>query len=163
MSVLPASRFATLLLVAMAAAAVIGGALVIERMGFPPCDLCLEQRPAYYFGAPFAALLAFTERRGFVMIIAAGLVLLALIFLANAALGVYHSGVEWHFWQGPTACTGGQAMPDKVEDLLKQLQTIKVVRCDEVQLRILGLSLANANVIASAVLAALSGRAVALK
>ena len=49
----------------------------------------------------------------------------------------------------------------KVADFLKELQHIKVVRCDEVQIRILGLSLANWNVVISAALAALAARAAA--
>ena len=43
----------------------------------------------------------------------------------------------------------------KAGDLLNQLKTIKVVRCDEVQIRILGLSLANYNVLICAALAAI--------
>ena len=65
----------------------------------------------------------------------------------------HHAGVEYHWWQGPTACTGGVG-PLDVNDLLKSLDSVKVVRCDEVQLRIAGLSLAGWNVVASAVLAA---------
>jgi disulfide bond formation protein DsbB len=76
-----------------------------------------------------------------------------LIFAASAALAAYHAGVEYHWWQGPTACTGGVGSLD-VNDLLKSLDSVKVVRCDEVQLRIAGLSLAGWNVVASAVLAA---------
>jgi disulfide bond formation protein DsbB len=39
---------------------------------------------------------------------------------------------------------------------LKQLQTIRVVRCDEVSLRVFGLSLANWNILISAALALLA-------
>jgi hypothetical protein len=62
-------------------------------------------------------------------------------------------------WQGPTACTGGRGSLD-VNDLVKSLDSVKVVRCDEV-LRIAGLSLAGWNVLASAapaVYAALAAR-----
>ena len=41
-----------------------------------------------------------------------------------------------------------------VNDLVNALNSVKVVRCDEVQLRIAGLSLAAWNVVASTVLAA---------
>ena len=161
MFALPNTRFSSLVVIAFFAAATIGGALVFERSGFPPCDLCLEQRPAYYFGAPFAAVLAVAARRGSVTPVSIGLFFLALAFFANAVLGIYHSGVEVAWWKGPTACTGGQAMPSGVEDMLKQLETIKVVRCDEVQLRVFALTLANWNVLISAALGALAGRAVA--
>ena len=32
--------------------------------------------------------------------------LIALAFLANMAAGIYHAGVEWKWWPGPTECTG---------------------------------------------------------
>jgi disulfide bond formation protein DsbB len=43
-----------------------------------------------------------------------------------------------------------------VNDFLKQLQTVKVVRCDAVAIRILGLSLAGWNAVISAGLFALA-------
>ena len=92
-------------------------------------------------------------------IVTAGLIGLALIFAFNAALGVYHSGVEWALWKGPQDCTGSISGAPNVADFLKELQHVKVVRCDEVQLRIFWLSLANWNVLISAALAALAARA----
>src|SRR5207302_5425235 len=79
--------------------------LVLEIL---PCPLCLEQRYAYYFAVPFAALLAFAAAKGAPPrpLLLAGLAILALAALANASLGTYHAGVEWGLWQGPTDCTG---------------------------------------------------------
>ena len=90
-------------------------------------------------------------------------VLLALIFLANAGLAIYHVGVEQHWWAGPTACTGSLSGPVDVNDLMKSLNATRVVRCDEVQLRILGLSLAGWNAILSAALAIYAGLAATLR
>ena len=70
----------------------------------------------------------------------------ALVFAASAVLAAYHTGVEYHWWQGPTACTGGPGSLD-VSNLVNALNSVKVVRCDEVQLRIAGLSLAGWNVV----------------
>ena len=52
---------------------------------------------------------------------------------------------------GPTGCTG-TSMPRAADmkDFMKQLQTTRVVRCDEVALRIFGISLAGWNAIISA-------------
>ena len=85
--------------------------------------------------------------------------LLALVFAANVVLAAYHSGVESGLWQGPTACTGSIAGTEGAGSLLDQLATVKVVRCDAVALRVLGLSLANWNVLISGALAALAARA----
>ena len=54
--------------------------------------------------------------------------------------------------RGRPHAAGGPGSLD-VNDLVKSLDSVKVVRCDEVQLRIAGLSLAGWNVVASAVLA----------
>ena len=79
----------------------------------------------------------------------AGFVILLLAALANAWLGGYHAGVEWKFWPGPTDCSGPLVDFGKAGNLLEQLDKVKVVRCDEVQWRFLGLSLAGYNVLIS--------------
>ena len=82
-----------------------------------------------------------------------------LVFAANAILAIYHSGVEAGLWEGPTACSGSLADLPK-GNLLEQLRTSKVVRCDAVSLRVFGLSLANWNLLISAALAGLAARAI---
>ncbi|WP_425515498.1 disulfide bond formation protein B [Microvirga antarctica] len=143
------------LVVALAAAATIGGALVFQYgYGYQPCKLCLEQRYPYYFGIPLALLGVVLPQHGGRAI----LWLLALLFLASAALGTYHAGVEWGWWLGPSDCGGGGgAAGGSVGDLLNQLNKIRVVSCTEAAWRFLGLSLAGWNVLISLALAALSG------
>ena len=87
----------------------------------------------------------------------AGLVLIALAALGNAGLGVYHSGVEWGFWPGPTECTGPIGNLGSAGSLLERLDSVRVVRCDEVQWRFLGLSLAGYSVLISLLIAAIAG------
>ncbi len=127
--------------------------------GYQPCMLCLEQRYAFYAGIPalFVALaLTAGEKRGFA---AALFFLVALAFLANAGLGVYHAGAEWKFWPGPMTCGGGQSLTTSAGGLLKDIEGIKVVKCDEAALRVLGLSFAGWNVVASLLIMALTLRA----
>ena len=76
--------------------------------------------------------------------------------LANAGLGASHAGVEWGFWQGPTDCSGPIVDFGNGGSLLDTLNKVKVIRCDEVQWRFLGLSLAGYNVLISLALAALA-------
>ena len=76
--------------------------------------------------------------------------------LANAWLGGYHAGVEWKFWQGPTDCSGPVVDLGSAGTLLQRLDTVKVIRCDEVQWRFLGLSLAGYNVLISLLMAAIA-------
>jgi disulfide bond formation protein DsbB len=158
---LPQSAAAGALTVAAIAFATIAGAWIFQELGYPPCDLCYEQRYAYYVGVPLAALVFMLAKAGASRsIVVAGLAALALIFAANAILAGYHSGVEAGLWQGPTACTGAMAGPANAADLLEQLQKIKIVRCDAVSLRVFGLSLANWNILISAALAGLAARAI---
>ena len=136
--------------------ATIAGAWVFEGAGYAPCELCLMQRWAYYAGVPLAALVAIIAARGSQGLARAGLALLGLLFIGSMVFGVYHAGVEWGFWPGPTGCTGALTRVDSMADFLKQLETTKVVRCDAVAIRILGLSLAGWNAVISAAMAALA-------
>lgn len=151
----PARAAAT---VAAIALATILGALYIEHvLGVKPCELCLKQRIPYYAGVPLAVVVAIAAGRGRGGLRpAAGLCLLALVFVVGAVMGGYHAGVEWGFWAGPSDCTGAVAKPAAITDFLKQLETVKVVRCDEVAMRILGLSLAAWNAVIAAALAILA-------
>ena len=160
---LPETRGQNAALIGIAAAATLAGAWIFQAFGIVPCELCLKQRIAYYGAVPLAAILTYAATTRGQAVVAAGLLGLALIFAVNAGLGVYHSGVEWALWNGPADCTGSLTAAPKVADFLKELEHVKVVRCDEVQIRILGLSLANLNVLISAALAALAARAAFLK
>jgi len=152
----------SLAIMAIAAATLVGAwffQLVLEIL---PCPLCLEQRYAYYFAVPLAALVALAAGRGAPRpVLLAGLALLALAALANAWLGTYHAGVEWGLWQGPTDCTGPIGNFGNAGNLLQRLDTVKVVRCDEVQWRFLGLSLAGYNVLISLSMAAIAAWGIA--
>ena len=136
--------------------ATIAGAWIFEWAGYLPCELCLMQRWAYYGGVPLAALTVLVAAYGPGWLARIGLGLLGLVFIGSMMFGVYHAGVEWGFWQGPTGCTGALTRADTMQDFMKQLETTKVVRCDAVAIRILGLSLAGWNAVVSAAMAALA-------
>jgi disulfide bond formation protein DsbB len=144
--------------IAVIAAATIAGAWFFQLvLDIRPCPLCLEQRYAYYLAIPLAALIAFGAAKGVSRrLLGAGLLILALALLANAGLGAYHAGVEWGFWQGPTDCTGPIVDFGNAGNLLDGLNKVKVIRCDEVQWKFLGLSLAGYNVLISLAMAALA-------
>ena len=146
------------LAVAALAAATLAGAWFFQLvLDIRPCPLCLEQRYAYYLAISLGLVVAFAaSRRAPGPVLLVGLVLLALAALANAWLGAYHAGVEWKFWQGPIDCTGPIVDFGKAGSLLDRLDSVKVVRCDEVQWRFLGLSLAGYNVLISLLMAAIA-------
>ena len=151
--VLPPSQAARALIIAAASLAILAAVWIFQGLGYQPCELCLTQRYAFYLAAPLAFVTAAFASRSAHGLARAGFALLAAAFVASAALAAYHAGVEYHWWAGPTACTGALTGSLDVNDLVKSLDSVKVVRCDEVQLRIAGLSLAGWNVLASAALA----------
>jgi disulfide bond formation protein DsbB len=139
----------------IAAAATLLIAYGFEHIGgYRPCPLCLQQRWAYLAGIPvtFAALaLAPTGRARL-----AGLLLLAvaLAFLANAGLGVYHAGVEWKLWPGPAACAATDLAPlgGGGRGVLDAISATRVIRCDEAPWSFAGLSFAGWNAVISLLL-----------
>jgi len=147
------------LAVAVIAAATLAGAWLFQLLlDIQPCPLCLEQRYAYYLAVPLGVIVAIAAAKEAPRaVLLAGLAILALAALANTGLGAYHAGVEWGFWKGPTECTGPVLDLGKAGNLLQRLDTVKVIRCDEVQWRFLGVSLAGYNVLISLLIAAIAG------
>ncbi len=128
--------------------ATILGAWGFEFAGYLPCELCLMQRYAYYAAVPLSLIFALAGQNN-PKLLRYGLILLGLIMLASCIFGIFHAGVEWKFWQGPTTCTGGGDFTKGLPDLTK-----KAVMCDQPAIRILGLSLAGWNAIVSGVTSA---------
>lgn len=126
------------------------GALCFEYLGgYLPCELCLTQRLPYYIGLPILAVTIGAWKHVPAPVRIALTVLVAGLFAWGAYMGAYHAGVEWGFWPGPTACTGvgdGLSFDD-----LSNINANRVVQCDAVQLRILGVSLAGYNAVISAI------------
>lgn len=128
--------------------ALLGGAFALEYLDhLYPCEMCWWQRYAH-IAALVPAALAFTapaesSRSRFLTLLA------ALAIAVSGAIGVYHAGVEAKVFQGFTQCTAEVTRGISTSDLLKQLTHAPLVRCDEVQFRFLGLSLAAWNAILS--------------
>jgi len=151
------SPFRIALAILLIAAGAIGGAFIFQALGYAPCDLCLKERIPYYAGIALAGLALVLAAKGPTRLLPIAFAGLVLIFAASAGFGAYHAGVEWGFWPGPKDCTGPLDHARSVGDFLTQLQTVKVVRCDAVAIRILGLSLAGWSAAISAALAGLAG------
>jgi disulfide bond formation protein DsbB len=86
----------------------------------------------------------------------AGFAVITAIMLWNAGLSAYHAGVEWKFWAGPADCSGPINSLGSASDMLRQLQNIRIVRCDEAAWRFLGISLAGYDVLVSLFLAGIA-------
>ncbi|OQM75471.1 disulfide bond formation protein B [Manganibacter manganicus] len=159
-------RKLTALFLAVAMAAVVGSALGFQYIGgYIPCKLCYEQRIPYYVGVPLmlAAVLSSAMRlpswNTRLLLFAGGLLMAYGLYL-----GVFHSGVEWGWWPGPTDCTDIAGPVDTGGNgVLDALNKFVPPSCDKAALRILGLSMAGWNAIASLILAIVAFRGALLK
>ena len=139
--------------------ATIGGFLFFEYvLGYPPCPLCLDQRMAFYVSVPLAALLWLGAGHGAARkVLLLGFLVIAALMLWNTGLAVFHAGVEWKWWPGPTACTGAHTHVS-LEELkaFAQGRHVSIVRCDQPAFRFLGLSMAGWNTLIALKLTVLS-------
>ncbi|MCR4265534.1 disulfide bond formation protein B [Nitratireductor sp. ZSWI3] len=149
-------------ILAIGMAATVGTALGFQHLGgYIPCKLCLEQRTPYYIGAPLMALGLLAAWLKAPPIVTRGLLAVGgLLMLYGMGLGIYHSGVEWAWWEGPADC-GVAVSPGNYGSgsLLDQLNAVVPPSCSEAAGRFLGLSFAGWNVLASALWAAIALRA----
>ncbi len=118
----------------------------VMQYGFDvePCVLCLWQRVPFALAAALA-LAAFLWRpyEGHTRIM---LGVIAAVFVLGAALAIFHTGVELHWWLGTSGCAITPLHGAAPEDLRTELLHTVVARCDQISWTFLGLSMANWNV-----------------
>ncbi|MDP4725439.1 MAG: disulfide bond formation protein B [Pseudomonadota bacterium] len=118
-------------------------ALAAEHFwGVKPCVLCTYQR-YIMLGLIGASVIGFfAQARAFSWVY-------ALILLAGFSIAGYHIGVEQHWWKGPDACSATAPVVDAKASQADQIkafrekmknQSTTIVRCDEVNWRIFGVS-----------------------
>ncbi|WP_300066280.1 disulfide bond formation protein B [uncultured Ruegeria sp.] len=112
--------------------------------GMAPCKMCIWQR--YPHGVAIAV--------GLVAIALPNLRILPLFGAVAAAvtagIGVYHAGVERGLWEGPSSCTSGDIGGLSSQELMEQIMSAPLVRCDDIPWEMLGLSMAGWNALISA-------------
>ena len=114
--------------------------------GYRPCILCYYQRIPYVVAAIFALLSLWPFNPSIQRFL---LRLAGLAFAANAAIAFYHVGVEQHWWAFSACEVGFEALPNSPEALIAALGGPAPVRCDEIPVQFMGISLAGGNLIAS--------------
>lgn len=134
----------------------LGGALVSQYVGgLFPCEMCMWQRWPHLVAIFFALdAIALRGRPALSGVFAA---LAALAIATSGAIGLFHAGVEYGWWEGLTACStslGGQL---SAQDVLDNIMAAPVTRCDVAPWALLGISLAGYNALFSLGGAALIG------
>jgi disulfide bond formation protein DsbB len=132
----------------------LGGALAFQYLGgLAPCEMCIWQRWPHGFSIAVGLIGGMLVRSevlppGWAKYLAAAAIAGLVI---SGAIGVFHAGVEWKFWPGPSECTGFGYVPGQ-----EDFKPLQIVRCDEAQWRLFGLSLAGYNAIFCFIAAAIA-------
>ncbi|MGE3691389.1 MAG: disulfide bond formation protein B [Novosphingobium sp.] len=122
--------------------ALLGGAYVSQYgFGLFPCEMCWWQRYAHF--AALALAVAALVMHGNRTMVA----LAAMAIGVSAAIGAFHAGVEYGWWQGFTACTANPAAGGG--NPLDAIMNAPIVRCDVAPWSLLGISLAGWNFLIS--------------
>lgn len=121
-------------------ALLMAGALGSQYIGgLHPCEMCMWQRWPHY-AAIAIALVAYVVKppmRGVLIALA------ALAIIASGAIGIFHAGVEYHWWAGPACSATGGGLS------LEELMRAPLIRCDVPQWTLGGISLAGFNALFS--------------
>ncbi|EIC19856.1 disulfide bond formation protein B [Thiorhodovibrio frisius] len=136
-----------ILLALIAAITALASLVLAPWLNLEPCHLCIFQRTLFMLMALLAALTAALSHPDWRRFVARAS---ALLFLALAALGsgvaAYQSWLQWQPSED-VSCIGGQPGPIEqlVEWLGQQVPTLFLASgfCEDTELVILGLSLAN--------------------
>jgi disulfide bond formation protein DsbB len=108
--------------------------------GLAPCKLCIWQRWPHG-GAVLMGFVALAVAGPLIPLLGAAMA------AATGAVGIYHTGVEKAWWEGPTTCTSGSIEALTPEQLMDQILGAPLVQCDQVAWAFLGLSMASWNAV----------------
>jgi len=122
---------------------------LVAQYGFDlhPCHLCILQRYPY---AAIAVIGLFAAWWGSPKWQLYALYICAALFFLDAGIAFYHTGVELHWFPGPSGCTNTSTGSESLEELRKQIMEAPLVACDQAMIKIFGLSMAAWNALAAA-------------
>ena len=133
---------------AIGSIALLGGAYYFQYVvGLAPCDMCLWQRYPHMIAILFGLITIPLMVEPKVALVFA-LTAIAALFVTSG-IGVFHVGVEQHWWAGPQACSGRVPAGLSAEELKNWLMNARMVRCDEPAWKMWNISMAGWNAILS--------------
>jgi disulfide bond formation protein DsbB len=123
----------------------LAGAYLFQALGYPPCTMCYWQRWPHMAAVGIGVLFFTFGARALAY-------LGACAAFATSAIGVYHTGVERKWWDGPSSCSGGGGLDGLSGADLLAIDGPVLVMCDQVSWAFLGFSMASWNALFSAIL-----------
>ena len=112
----------------------------------PPCKMCYWQRYPHLLVVAIVILFFFVQIESLKLLGLAATI-------TSSAIGAYHAGVEKNWWKGPQSCTSGSLDGLSTDELIQQIMTAPLVRCDDIPWQLFGISMAGWNMIISLTLA----------
>ena len=123
----------------------LAGAFVFQAIGYAPCAMCLWQRWPHAVAIAIGIIAFFMPAKALAW-------LGALAVLTTATIGIFHTGVERKWWEGPSSCTGTGGLSGLTGDDLLSTDGPRVIMCDVVSWEFLGLSMPSWNALFSLIL-----------
>lgn len=122
------------------------GAVYVAQYGFnlQPCVLCLYQRWPYRMVAG-VGVFAFILAPRLTVLAWATLWIAPLAYVVGAAIALFQVGVEQHWWRGTDSCVGADLSNLSAAEMLMRINAAPLVRCDEIQFELFGISMAGYN------------------
>lgn len=139
------------LVIVAASLLLLGGAFFFQYvMGLKPCVLCLYQRAPHAVAFAFGLLVVllawrFKKQKPAALVI----FLCALVYLVSTSLGIYHTGVEQHWWVSAFEACSAPGISIGSDKLLSQIESAPAIRCDAIAWQMFGISMAGYNALLS--------------
>jgi disulfide bond formation protein DsbB len=137
----PSLKLAQRLALGVPALLLAGAYLSEYGFGLAPCEMCWWQRYPHFAAVALALLSTVARPRAFWIGLAGAAILL------SGAIGGFHAGVEYDWWEGITPCSGPAGVAGA--DALEAIMNAPLVRCDQPAWTLLGISLAGFNALIS--------------
>ena len=135
---------ALVLLAGLGSVLLLAGAFAFQAFGYPPCTMCLWQRWPHLVAILIAGAWVIVGGRALIW-------LGALAAFSTGAIGIFHTGVERDWWDGPSSCTGNGGV---LQGDLLSTDVPMLVMCDQVSWALAGLSMASWNALFSLIICA---------
>ena len=133
----PHLRLAQRLALAVPALLLAGAYVSQYGFGLFPCEMCWWQRWPHFAAVVLALLATIVPPRR------AWIALAALAMFVSGAIGAFHAGVEYGWWEGITGCA--VTAQTGAADPLDAIMNAPMVRCDQAAWDLFGISLAGWN------------------
>ncbi len=137
--------------VIMSSCILISALFIDYYLGFDSCELCIYER------IPYVVILLTSIASYFVVnhrFRTFTLYIIGFTIFIGLSIAIYHTGIELNWWSPTTKCTPQIVIKDDTtyDDFMHQINEAKVGDCTKAAFKIMGLSLAEINIVVNLIL-----------